>query len=89
MIVRKKPITVNAWKLNHMAMQMIPEWVLKAIADKDLFYDQNTEYWGCNTLEGQMMAHDGDYLMLGIKDELYFCAADVFNDTYDIIKEDI
>lgn len=89
MIVRKKPIQVKAWMLNHKELtRTVPEWVMKAIASKDLFYDQNTEYWGCNTLEGQMMAREGDYLIQGIANELYFCAYEIFHETYDIIEED-
>ena len=37
------------------------------------------------TLEGVMTGAPGDYLMEGIKGELYPCAADVFRDSYDIV----
>jgi len=39
------------------------------------------------TLEGVMTGAPGDYLMEGIKGELYPCAKQVFEDSYDIVDE--
>ena len=39
------------------------------------------------TLEGVMQANPGDYIIKGIKGELYPCKPDIFEMTYDIITE--
>jgi hypothetical protein len=38
------------------------------------------------TLEGVMMAHEGDYVIRGIKGELYPCKPDIFDATYEIVE---
>lgn len=43
---------------------------------------------GIKTLEGTMWADAGDYIIRGVKDELYPCKPDVFELTYDIIEEE-
>lgn len=39
-----------------------------------------------NTLEGDMKANVGDYIIKGIKGELYPCRKDIFEETYDLIN---
>lgn len=35
-----------------------------------------------HTLEGDMTAHDGDYIIKGIKGEFYPCRRDIFEESY-------
>lgn len=35
------------------------------------------------TLKGQLFANPGDYIIKGIKGELYSCKPDIFNETYE------
>lgn len=37
------------------------------------------------TLEGKMRGNKGDYLIKGVQDELYPCAKDIFEATYEFI----
>ena len=39
------------------------------------------------TLEGLMLAHTGDYIICGVKGELYPCKPDIFKQTYEEVKE--
>lgn len=39
-----------------------------------------------NTLEGQMKAVSGAYVIKGVKGEFYPCAADIFAQTYDLVE---
>ena len=39
------------------------------------------------TLEGDMLALDGDYIIKGVNGEFYPCKPDIFEKTYDIIEE--
>ena len=38
------------------------------------------------TLEGDMEAHEGDYIIKGIRGELYPCRKDIFEETYEEVK---
>jgi len=40
-----------------------------------------------HTLEGFMLAHKGDYIICGVKGELYPCKPDIFKQTYEEVKE--
>lgn len=39
------------------------------------------------TLEGDMRAHVGDYIIKGIKGEFYPCKPDIFKSTYEEVPE--
>lgn len=39
------------------------------------------------TLEGLMLARQGDWVIKGVKDELYSCKNDIFLDTYVLVDE--
>jgi hypothetical protein len=43
--------------------------------------------WRIQTLEGEMLARPGDYIIQGVKGELYPCAGDIFEMTYDSVAE--
>lgn len=40
-----------------------------------------------HTLEGDMKADAGDYIITGIKGEQYPCKPDIFKKTYELIEE--
>lgn len=37
------------------------------------------------TLEGEMTASDGDYIIRGVDGEIYPCKPEIFNKTYDVV----
>lgn len=39
------------------------------------------------TLEGEMRADAGDYIIKGVKGELYPCKPDIFEQTYELVPE--
>lgn len=82
MKARKKPIDVNVWKLDHNDYR-IPYWVMGASGDGSLYYEDKR--WHVATLEGVMVAFDGDYLIQGAHGEIYPCKKDVFEDTYEVL----
>ena len=48
------------------------------------------EYWFagvCRTLEGTMTGKLGDWLIRGVKGELYPCKPDIFHATYEAVRE--
>jgi hypothetical protein len=40
------------------------------------------------TLEGEMFASPGDWLIVGVKGEVYACKPDIFEITYDSVEEE-
>ena len=39
------------------------------------------------TLEGTMVAKAGDYIIKGVKGEIYPCKADIFEETYEPVND--
>ncbi|MCW3113248.1 MAG: hypothetical protein JWR18_1644 [Segetibacter sp.] len=46
---------------------------------------QMQEPFKVETLEGTLEGKAGDYLMVGVKGEMYACDKDIFQETYDIV----
>ena len=40
-----------------------------------------------HTLEGDMYADEGDYILKGVQGEFYPCKPDIFLATYDVLRE--
>lgn len=89
---RKKPIVVEAWRwLYNAEQESMPSWIEDALAKVwpevgAIFYATPAVGDGLlriQTLEGVMTAEQGDYIIQGIKGELYPCKPDIFEATYD------
>ncbi len=85
---RKKPIVVDAWQFDPHKWGDRPDW-MRALGSKvtiafaageaaeDIFVD---------TLEGVMRAMPGDWIIRGIKGEVYPCKPDIFAATYELVE---
>lgn len=55
------------------------------------FIGQNTLYSDSSivitTLEGDMVAQKGDYIIKGVQGEFYPCKPDIFKETYEKVEE--
>lgn len=78
---RKKPIVIDAvlWEGSVKAEQAIRK--LAEGAGSVFFYQNQTI--GIDTLEGTMLASLGDWIIRGIKGEIYPCKPDIFEATYE------
>lgn len=81
---RKKPVVIEAFRLG---FDPIPEW---ASNENGVEYhtdqsDQSAHYALIPTLEGSMRANLGDWIIRGVKSELYPCKPDIFEATYDAV----
>ena len=47
------------------------------------------EPFSVETREGVLNGQPGDYLMVGVRGEMYPCSKEIFEETYDIIKSEI
>jgi len=75
---RKKPVVIEAvqWDGNLETLHIFP----KAETENVQLVDG---YLYIQTLEGQMKADIGDYIIRGVKGEYYPCKPDVFELTYE------
>jgi hypothetical protein len=75
---RKKPVVVEAMgPLSPANVATIGEW-----CRADL-WDANAQFLVIKTLEGDMRAVEGDYIVRGVKGEFYPCKPDIFEATYE------
>jgi len=85
----KKPVVIDAWKVSDLLKLVKSEW--------DKLPNQITEAYHSGqvliyedtivilTLEGAMTASYDDFIICGVKGELYPCKPDIFSDTYSMI----
>ncbi len=77
---RKKPVVIEAWQ--NVDDSPFPDWVDAA--------DVGREPGGIiliDTLEGVMKAQLGDWIIKGVKGEVYPCKPDIFEATYEPVGD--
>lgn len=74
---RKKPVVIDAIQYNGENIEQIVNFTNKGI-------EFNGETMEIKTLEGNMKASVGDYIIKGVNGEFYPCKPDIFNKTYDV-----
>lgn len=84
----KKPIPVEAWQIDMLEIVNqgnYPEWVHEAICNGKVTYVKGMTSVSLiiNTLEGQMTAAEGDYLIKGPKGEYWFNKKHIFEEMYE------
>lgn len=83
---RKKPVIIEA-------VQVTDEWFDGDHPNPPHPDDDRLHYSPTNrvvlvlTLEGRMVAHVGDWIITGIKGELYPCKPDIFEATYEPVPD--
>lgn len=82
---RKKPVVIEAvqfqsdWRDATMAF---PRWLADAIASGAVDLDAKPGFAVIETIDGTMTANDSDWIIKGVKGELYPCKPDIFEATY-------
>ncbi len=83
---RKKPVVIEAVQFwNGNGKNTIAECEL--FCEGEAYYRRRYEGLMLKTLEGEMLANDGDYIIKGIKGEFYSCKPDIFEQTYEEVEE--
>lgn len=81
---RKKPVVVEAWRWDGSATSSErPLW----LDNTNVIADHNEGTLQIETLEGVMTAAAGDWIIRGVKGELYPCKPDIFAATYEPVEE--
>lgn len=89
---RKKPIEIEAFKWTGDINQTEdPIWIVEAIKKGDAWVQEDSINGAIEmrikTLEGVMTANRGDYIIKGIKGEIYPCKPEIFEMTYEAVEE--
>lgn len=97
---RKKPVVVEAIRLNSYAeedIRNVLEFMGQTVNLDHITQDKFSEYCSMcrqggglpiNTLEGEIKASIGDYIIRGINGEYYPCKPDIFRKTYESVEEE-
>ena len=78
MIVRKKPIKVEAFQLTQDNAGILADWC------KGLLVGGNIQIM---SLEGVITARQGDYIIKGVTGDFYTCSPAVFDSAYEVITQ--
>ena len=76
---RKKPVIVDAVQWNGKNIDEI-----LSFASSSTYRDSNIYI---QTLEGEMLANQSDWIIKGVNGEFYPCKSDIFEKTYDPVVE--
>jgi hypothetical protein len=83
---RKKPVIIEAIQLKNLEILNLMEIQRFAGLGKDIF-EVLEDGLIIKTLEGNMKASIGDYIIKGISEEFYPCKPDIFELTYELVTE--
>lgn len=84
----KKPVQVDAFQWTGGPDQKEdPRWIQDAIRNRVVWFQPTGMV--IRTLEGNRLASPGDYIIRGIRGELYPCKADIFEATYEKTANEI
>lgn len=96
---RKKPVVIEAFQMTRERRtdnREWPEWLNKAwnmdfadagaVSCADYPESDGTDRLVIRTLEGVMLVNWGDFIIQGVKGELYACKPDIFEATYEAVE---
>ena len=95
---RKKPVVIEAWQWPTQEIPTVetedhpltdaPDWIQDALKTPvvepgSIYFYSMSRCWAVKTLEGHHVIDPGDWIIRGVKGELYPCKPDIFQMTYD------
>lgn len=83
MLYTKKPVTIEAFRFQ--IDDCMPDWFIDKVTKKEIVTHEDGTC-DIHTLEGVMRADKGDYIIKGIKGEVYPCKPDIFEDSYEPVN---
>lgn len=84
---RKKPVVIEAFQwLGQDSHKDAPAWFTEARQSGIILRARNT--LEIKTREGRMKARPTDWIIRGVRDELYPCKPDIFADTYERVEDE-
>lgn len=100
-LFRKKPVIIEAVQFDDVMFERsgsfnvlfgteedLPKWLRDALVDERVFpVSDEPPQLVVKTLEGDHIASPGDWIIRGVKGELYPCKPEIFAMTYDPVDE--
>jgi hypothetical protein len=90
---RKKPVEIEAItveKAHRLAERLwsdLPHWLADAYERGEVLFLNHPKRIEIQTLEGRMTGDLGDWIIRGVKGELYPCKPDIFEATYEAVTD--
>lgn len=84
---RKKPVVIDAWQFTEENKNMLLHDLQKQQMNIQPSYEGAKPAILIPTLEGEMKASIGDYIIKGVNGEFYPCKPDIFMATYEPVYE--
>ena len=85
---RKKPVVIEAMQLTDTNVLTVMNFI-GGVGIVVVGYGYNDEpFIKIRTLEGEMLAAIGDYIIRGVKGEFYPCKPDIFEMTYESVENE-
>lgn len=91
-VFRKKPVEIEAVKVSDLLREAesnwgaLPAWVRDEYEKGGIVFGTKAIHIG--TLEGEMTGQLDDWVIRGVKGEIYPCKPDIFEATYDRVESD-
>lgn len=86
---RKKPVVIEALQVPALfdidARVALDDWLVANRGDRPCRWSGDGLI--ISTLEGEMRADVGDWIIRGVQGELYPCKPGIFNSTYDLVED--
>lgn len=79
-LYRKKPVVIEAHKFNDGNVYEVGEWCGGVVMRN---YSTDEYSIVIHTMEGDMRADAGDWIIKGVNGEFYPCKPDIFDKTYE------
>lgn len=86
---RKKPVVIDAIQLTSENLMDCIGFIypdVSAVDHPTLIIIRKRKYLYIDTLEGDMRADFGDYIIKGVQGEFYPCKPDIFKLTYEVVE---
>lgn len=86
---RKKPVLIDAiqWSGSLTEIASLGAFNGEVALVEDAFDGDVPPSLEVKTLEGKMTANVGDWIIVGIKREIYPCKDDIFRATYEVVED--
>ena len=87
---RKKPVVIEAIQLTDQNGYEIIRWAHNGLPpEANSIFVRSFTVLSIRTLEGEMFAYPGDWIIKGVKGEFYPCKPDIFDATYEKVKDEV
>ena len=83
---RKKPVVIDACQFDG-NIRSIDNFPISEVGKFKVGSENGQYYLIIPTLEGDMKALPGDWIIKGVKGEYYPCKPDVFEQTYELVEQ--